>query len=737
MISPDLPITKSEDDKLNRYSFAKSLAKTLLQSSFSSSFTVGLYGEWGSGKTSLLNMVFEIVESTDSSIVVLKFNPWLCSEPKQLITQFFKQMATAIKMKKPAMDHVWELVDQYADVFDAASVIPIAGTVFSAAGGILNKKAKKHVAQRASDLQGMKDQIMQKLAEENLKIIISIDDIDRLSEEEIISVFQLVKALADFPNTIYLLAFDYEVVIHALSKVQYGDGKEYLEKVIQVPFEIPAPSMTSIHDSLFLGLNTILGDIPEDRWDKETWAELFQFGLKKYIRSIRDVIRYTNVFSLKYELLRYETNPVDLFGLTCLQVFEPVIYSRLSGYKEVLCGTSESYSYEWQKNEEEKAKKAMDALIPDPQILANVEAAKTVLGILFPRVQAIIGSSYHTGRYYTHKSFLINGNIAVSTCFDRYFSLTLEEDAIPKVIVEYLVYQANETKFGEEIRRVYQDGKIIRLLEEIQAYADKESAVLVSTGRASLIIKCLARQWSFFKVDDSGFFSVPFTWRFLFCVEPLLEAMELADRYDCICEVFEDCDVRSSTLALLLGDFERQQGRFTEKGLDEKRQLLSLDQVLELEELFRVRAVEELDSGKAMEQPNGLRFLWLLEQVDAETAANKKKSIITDDRSLIKVISYCTSHGEVAGRTVTKIWKVDQKAITEFIDINDAYRRVCAFVTSNQFLLLSKDEQMDAVAFLIDMENNAKQGTTENEIIEKVIQKKLIDLTNCSKPLPI
>lgn len=737
MISPDLPITKSEDDKLNRYSFAKSLAKTLLQSSFSSSFTVGLYGEWGSGKTSLLNMVFEIVESTDSSIVVLKFNPWLCSEPKQLITQFFKQMATAIKMKKPAMDHVWELVDQYADVFDAASVIPIAGTVFSAAGGILNKKAKKHVAQRASDLQGMKDQIMQKLAEENLKIIISIDDIDRLSEEEIISVFQLVKALADFPNTIYLLAFDYEVVIHALSKVQYGDGKEYLEKVIQVPFEIPAPSMTSIHDSLFLGLNTILGDIPEDRWDKETWAELFQFGLKKYIRSIRDVIRYTNVFSLKYELLRYETNPVDLLGLTCLQVFEPVIYSRLSGYKEVLCGTSESYSYEWQKNEEEKAKKAMDALIPDPQILANVEAAKTVLGILFPRVQAIIGSSYHTGRYYTHKAFLINGNIAVSTCFDRYFSLTLEEDAIPKVIVEYLVYQANETKFGEEIRRVYQDGKIIRLLEEIQAYADKESAVLVSTGRASLIIKCLARQWSFFKVDDSGFFSVPFTWRFLFCVEPLLEAMELADRYDCICEVFEDCDVRSSTLALLLGDFERQQGRFTEKGLDEKRQLLSLDQVLELEELFRVRAVEELDSGKAMEQPNGLRFLWLLEQVDAETAANKKKSIITDDRSLIKVISYCTSHGEVAGRTVTKIWKVDQKAITEFIDINDAYRRVCAFVTSNQFLLLSKDEQMDAVAFLIDMENNAKQGTTENEIIEKVIQKKLIDLTNCSKPLPI
>ena len=190
--------------------------------------------------------------------------------------------------------------------------------------------------------------------EEKLKIIVSIDDIDRLSEEEIIAVFQLVKALADFPNIIYLLAFDYEVVIHALSKVQYGDGKAYLEKVIQVPFEIPAPSIASIHESLFSKLNRILGDIPGERWDKATWVELFQYGLKKYIRSIRDVIRYTNVFSLKYELLKDEVNPVDLLGLTCLQVFEPILYSKLSGYKDTLCGGNESYSYDLQKSKEEE-----------------------------------------------------------------------------------------------------------------------------------------------------------------------------------------------------------------------------------------------------------------------------------------------------------------------------------------------------------------------------------------------
>lgn len=108
MLSPDLPIAKLEEDELNRGSFAESLAKTLVQYSFPSSLTIGLYGEWGSGKTSLLNMVFENVERIDDSVVVLRFNPWLCSDPKQLVTQFFKQMATAIKLKKSITDKAWE-----------------------------------------------------------------------------------------------------------------------------------------------------------------------------------------------------------------------------------------------------------------------------------------------------------------------------------------------------------------------------------------------------------------------------------------------------------------------------------------------------------------------------------------------------------------------------------------------------------------------------------------------------
>ena len=67
MISPDLPIENSSEDMLNRGSFVKHLSQVITRYSSSSSFSIGLYGKWGSGKTSLLNMVLENVEKSDDS----------------------------------------------------------------------------------------------------------------------------------------------------------------------------------------------------------------------------------------------------------------------------------------------------------------------------------------------------------------------------------------------------------------------------------------------------------------------------------------------------------------------------------------------------------------------------------------------------------------------------------------------------------------------------------------------
>ena len=724
MISPDLPITKSSEDKLNRESFAESLANVILQSTFPTSFTVGLYGAWGSGKTSLLNMVIEQVEHRNTDVVILRFNPWLCSDPKQLITQFFKQLASAIKIKKPTADSVCELVDQYADLFDAASLIPYAGGAIAAAGKMFTTKARNRMKRKSNDMQGQKDEIIRTMVKENLKIIVSIDDIDRLSEEEIIAVFQLVKALADFPNAVYLLAFDYDVVVRALATVQHGDGREYLEKVIQVPFEIPAPSMTSIHDALFSKLNGILGDIPDSRWDKATWAELFQYGVKNYIKSIRDVIRYSNVFYLKYQLLQEETDPIDLLGLTCLQVFEPAVYSTLNNYKDMLCGSISGYSYERQHTDEEKIKKAISDIFSDG-IAANDKAAKRILGILFPKTKVALEHSYSFGRYYDYRKFLIHCNIAAPECFDRYFSLSLGDDAIPTATMRNIIYEANESEVVTNITQLYQDGKIIRLLEEIEAYANKGDSKNIPAERATILTRCLCRMWSSFEVEEKGFFTVPFAWRLLFCVDPLLEVVDTAERFSFLRGIFEDKTVNPPILALLLQDFETQHGRYTDKGANEDKQAISLDELLELEPVFKSRCIDAIDSGTALSQYGGLNFLWMLSQLDEELVKHIKETLVTDDISLAKVISYCTSRGKTAVRLVVETRQVNKETLSEFIDVAEAYRRIGIFVTTREFLRLPTENQKDVIAFIISMKRDENNSPTEGLVAEDAIKNEL------------
>lgn len=734
IISADLPITKLSEDKLNRAVFAQSLAKTISQYSLTSSFTIGLYGEWGSGKTSLVNMILESLADINNDIVILQFNPWLCSDSKQLITQFFRQMATAIKLKKTVSEKVWELVDQYADLFDAANLIPVVGSVLSAAGKALAKEANEKVEQRSADLKESKNQIIEKLKDENIKIVVSIDDIDRLSDEEIVATFQLVKVLADFPNTVYILTFDYDVVVHALGNVQHGNGKEYLEKIVQVPFEIPAPNIETIHDTLFSKLNSILGDIPEERWSKATWAELFQFGLRKYINSIRDVIRYTNVFTLKYELLKDETDPVDLLGLTALQVFEPSMYSKLPLYKDVLCGDGYRYSIQRQKEEEERVKDTVSLILPNTETSTNLEAACHILAILFPRTKAATDNSYFYGRTYSQRKFLINNNIAAPECFDRYFALTLEKSAIPTAVIKELIFQLAETELNNAIIRLYEEGKIIRLLEEIEAYANDRYSLSVPPERAPMLVTALARNWSLFEVDDREPLSIPFNWRFLFCVDPLLKIINSQARFPYICTLFNDESVQPSTLTLLLQDFETQHGRFTEKEEASSRDdaLLTLDEVLLLESIFVKRAMDTLDSGAALKQNNGLNFLWMLEQLAPDQAANKEKALVSDDVSLMKVISYGVSKGTISAKIVTKTRVVDRQKICKFIDIDEGYRRVKNFSKSKQFFTLSENDQMNAVAFILIMDRTPSTSTQTDSIAEDIVVNALKQLNKSS-----
>ena len=157
-----------------------------------------------------------------------------------------------------------------------------------------------------------KKELEKALLKLNKKIIIIIDDIDRLNNVQIRDIFQLVKQVADFPNIIYVLAMDKEVVSNALSEVHNIDGNEYLEKIIQIPFEMPNLNTFKVNEIFLAKLNQVINDLNKDViWDESYWKQIRLNCINPYINTLRDINRVINVFQFKFEMLYQEISFED------------------------------------------------------------------------------------------------------------------------------------------------------------------------------------------------------------------------------------------------------------------------------------------------------------------------------------------------------------------------------------------------------------------------------------------
>jgi len=424
---------------------------------------------------------------------------------------------------------------------------------------------------------------------------------------------------------------------------------------------------------------------------------------------------------------------VDLLGLTCLQVFEPIIYTKLLSHKEELCGDIPSYSVssQYYDNKINDIKNALTDILSDKSI-SNPSAAEKILRIIFPKLRASDSSWVNAGRIYNHRQFFINNNIACSECFERYFSLVLESDSIPTSTLNRLIFEADEKTLAHEIEKIYKNGKIVRFLESVESYSNAYINQSISSERATTLLKCLIQQWELFNVDDGNeFFTVPFSWRLLFCVDPLLKLIDNKERYSVVKALFEDERISLSTLSLILENFENQHGRFTSKTNetnDTKEKIFTLEQVLGLEDIIRSRIIHEVDRNTLWEHDDALGMIWILEQMDSFLTTEKKRLLITNDISLAKFVHCCVSHGKVLARSVEKTWRVKRERIAEYIDIDEAYKRIYAFAKTEEFLMLAQDIRQDVAAFLIEME--LEHSADEHNISLTSIEKKLNELTS-------
>ncbi|MET0557510.1 MAG: P-loop NTPase fold protein [Solirubrobacterales bacterium] len=338
-LAGDNPIKHANEDALGRAAMASAFARQVLSLDSSEGTVVGVLGAWGSGKTSFLNLARDDFAAANAD--VLDFNPWMFSGAEQLVESFFNEVGSQLRMR-PDLAQIGLDLAEYGEAFAGLGWVPMAG-VWIERFRSGSKALSKLLHRRREGVGGRREKLQSALANLEHPIIVVLDDIDRLSTNEIRDIFKLVRLTASFPNVVYVLAFDRGRVEMALSE-QGVPGRDYLEKILQVVVDLPAIPEEVLNRQIFEALNEAISETgdPEDV-DDQVWPDVFVEVVRPLIRNMRDVRRYAGAVRGTVENMGGQVALADLLAMEAVRLFLPDVFARLPDAVEGLCSPSERF----------------------------------------------------------------------------------------------------------------------------------------------------------------------------------------------------------------------------------------------------------------------------------------------------------------------------------------------------------------------------------------------------------
>lgn len=397
----DTPIKNAGKDLLDRTSSAEAFANHIFSFDYQEGLVIGICGEWGSGKTSYINLMRPILQKNS---IVIDFNPWMFSDAHNLVALFFKEMGSQLKNYQNNIE-LADTLENFGELLSNLKAIPYVGEIFSMCGGLITFGAKKKKGDNS--LQDQRNRLITELKEVKKPITVILDDIDRLSGNELESILKLVRVTGNFPNIIYLLAFDRKRVANALETSKFvseGEGHIYLEKIIQVPFDIPKISSQLLENNLFSSLNSILGDV---QLDQNRWSDAYWDIIKPTIKNVRDIRRYVSSLSYTFNQIGKSIDIVDLLLIELIKIFYPQKFKEIFELRDYLIS----------QQTDEKFKQVIKKFVKENEIYSHF--LEKIFDI-YSNSEAQYFSSvneYRKKRRIAHKTF-----------FDLYFNQILSSD---------------------------------------------------------------------------------------------------------------------------------------------------------------------------------------------------------------------------------------------------------------------------------------------------------------------
>jgi predicted KAP-like P-loop ATPase len=643
-VSADRPLLSPTSDLLGYAPFAELLAAAIADAGTNEGLVIALYGPWGSGKTTVLNFVRSYLFDRPEDFEFVSFNPWWFSGREDLTRRFFSLITKSIR---PGRQRYEDLRRRFGEFSAAIGELPLPGAT-------TGRFASKVVTPPLQDVAALKQQISELLQQYERKIVVFVDDVDRLAHDEIMEVFRLVKAVGDFPNVVYVLALDRDVALRAIGRTLDEQAESYLEKIVQVPFDLPPPDRAALRRMLIAGLDAIFSqELQKERFDGSRWTSLYLDGIDFLLRTPRDVTRLLNVLGFTAAPARGEVDAVDFIGVEALRVFRPKVYDIVRRNRDMFAGPAPTGPYSQGGRTERET--FHNAWLADEQ--PEADWLKRYLSQLFPGLQGIWGGSSYGASW--EGSWRRNLRVASPDVFDVYFRLSVPAEAISAAEMEGLVDLTVDRKlFATRLQELAQrdrEGGTSRLrayLERLEDYTDEvisESSIPTAVGAIFDVADELQEP----KDGTRGVFDWDNDVRFGRLVHQLLRRLPEQARF----ELLQTVVGNGTALAFALrevGIFGQEQGEGTDQpARPEEEWTVTTEHLHELQQSLVDRIRDTAEAGLLLNVSELPRMLWRWLDWGSELDVRDwVASAIAPDAGLVQLliaflnpITSCPTHG--------------------------------------------------------------------------------------------
>lgn len=364
----DRPIDNPDDDKLEYDDLAKLISSSIRKSDIENSYSVALVGSWGVGKSSFINLMEKYFPS--NTYKVIRFNPRHARSVSLIQDDFFEFLSNELSQFDGEFTST---LHRYLDSISMFNGNVVAKIILDIETSINTKDSKKSLSSI--------------IARHWKKVIVIMEDFDRLVADELIEVLKLIDRNAAIGGLVFICAFDREHI----AEVFKDKGSRFIDKYFDVELPIPSRPYTAIYKYIEQRLILIFG---EDENIVQSEVQSCYNILYEYVKTFRDAKRLTNQMELSYDFVKKDVEIVDFLLVNIVKLYAEKAFAKLSSY---------NFAKEWEGTNEENKQK----------LLNHFPECKSILSYLMHRPRTLL-SFNNPSAYYVYIWNYVFGKLRVS-----------------------------------------------------------------------------------------------------------------------------------------------------------------------------------------------------------------------------------------------------------------------------------------------------------------------------------